>query len=114
MIEIGGTGQDGNRMTVEEGKTRVTRKECKRERDIPKSEFPWHRKGLWNIAKNKRKPEDRGALPKEEGDLGRAYKGDDHFSSSWLREDAGETAGEVEGKKRRTKGEDIKGGRREV
>ena len=31
-----------------------------------------------------------------------------------MREDAGETAREVEGKKRRTKGDDIKGGRRGV
>ena len=41
-------------MTVEEGKTRVTRKECKRERDILKSEGPWHGKGLWNIDKKRR------------------------------------------------------------
>ena len=83
-------------MTVEGGKTRVTRKECKRPRDILKSEGPWHRKGLWNIdKKKKRKREDTGALPKEEGDLGRANKGDEHFSSSWLKEDAQEKAKEA-------------------
>ena len=44
--------------------------------------------GFWNTAK-KRMLDDRGALPKEEGDLIRECKAmhEEHFLSSWLRED---------------------------
>ena len=41
-------------------------------------------KGPWNLARER----DRGALPKEEGDVVREYKAmhEEHFVSSWLRE----------------------------
>ena len=44
-------------------------------------------KGLWNLARNKML-QDRGALPKEEGDVVREYKAthEDNFLSGWLRE----------------------------
>ena len=59
-------------------------------------------KGLWNITK-KRMLEDRGALPKEDGDCVREYKAmhEDNFVGSWLRED-------TEGKA--TTGEEMKKG----
>ena len=69
--------------------------------DILKLDVPWHRKGLWNIDKKKKRK------PVRQVTWAERHKGDDHFSRSWLREDAGETAGEVEGKKRRTKGDRI-------
>ena len=45
-------------------------------------------KGLWNVAREKMVQE-RGALPKEEGDVVREYKTmhEVNFLSSWLRED---------------------------
>ena len=44
-------------------------------------------KGLWNLAREKML-QDRGALPKEEGDSVREYKAmhEENFVSSWLRE----------------------------
>ena len=44
--------------------------------------------GLWNIAKKKRMFEDRGALPREDGDLPREYQAthEENFLSTWLRE----------------------------
>ena len=92
-------GQDCNRMTVEGGKTRVTRKECKRERDILKSEGPWHGKGLWNIDKKRRengKTEEN--CPRRKVTWAEHTKAthEDHFSSSWLKEDAQEKAKEAE------------------
>ena len=61
-------------------------------------------KGLWNITK-KRMLEDRGALPKEDGDCVREYKAmhEDNFVGCWLRED-------TEGKA--TAGEEMKKGHR--
>ena len=54
-------------------------------------------KGFWNIAK-KRMLKDRGALPKEEGDLIREFKAmlEENFLSSWLREDEEGKAAQVE------------------
>ena len=45
-------------------------------------------KGLWNLARNKALQE-KGALPREEGDTIREYKAmhEEKFLSSWLRED---------------------------
>ena len=74
--------------TIEWQKSRVTRKECKRLRE----EFEVRRftaqKGSWNIAK-KSMLEDRGALPKEDGDLPRECQAmnEANLFSSWLRED---------------------------
>ena len=73
-------------------------------------------KGLWNLAREKILRE-RGALPKEEGDVVREYKAmhEENVLSSWLRED-GERNGErmlkisndneeERGEKRRREGE---------
>ena len=45
--------------------------------------------GLWNVAK-KRMLEDRGALPKADGDVLREHQAmhEENFLSSWLKEDA--------------------------
>ena len=45
-------------------------------------------KGLWNLARNKAL-QDRGALPREEGDAIREFQAmrEENFLSSWLRED---------------------------
>ena len=45
-------------------------------------------KGLWNLA-GENVLQDRGELPKEEGDVIGEYKAmhDENFLSSWLRED---------------------------
>ena len=44
-------------------------------------------KGLWNLAREKRL-QDRGALPREEGDVVRECNAlhEENFLSSWLRE----------------------------
>ena len=67
-------------------------------------------KGSWNLARNKAL-EDKGALPREEGDTMREYKAmqENNFLSSWLREDGkGKTKREMEVDKEVTenKGED--------
>ena len=45
-------------------------------------------KGFWNIAQKERMFEDRGALPKEDGDLLREYQAmhEENLLSTWLRE----------------------------
>ena len=72
-------------------------------------------KGLWDVARDKML-QDRGALPKEEGDIVREYKAmhEENFISSWLRED-------VEGMEERRKdiekkvgGEESRSSKREV
>ena len=57
-------------------------------------------KGQWNLL------QDRGALPKEEGDSVREYKArhGEHFLSTWLRED-------LEGMEERKEGHGQKGQR---
>ena len=58
-------------------------------------------KGLWNLEREKRFQE-RGALPREEGDVIREYNAmhEKNFPSSWLREDlAGEEERRKEDKK---------------
>ena len=64
---------------------------------ISKREAFMAQKGLWNVAREKML-EDRGALPKEDGDLLRKYKAmhEDNFLSGWLRKDV---EGTVEGMK---------------
>ena len=74
-------------------------------------------KGLWNLAKEKIMKE-RGELPNEEGDDVREYEAmhEEDFWSSWLREDEKsneERKAEAEGKKRRGRTEENRGGRRE-
>ena len=73
---------------------RVTREECKRLREEFEVVGFMAQKGLRNIAK-KRMLEDRGASPREDGDLLREYQAmhEEHGLISWLREDVG---GEVE------------------
>ena len=75
-------------------KRRVTRKERKRLREEFEVGGFMSRKGLWNIAKKKKRMlEDRGALPREDGDLLAECHAihEANFLSSWLR-------GDVEGK----------------
>ena len=70
-------------------------------------------KGLWNTAR-KRMLEDRGALPKEDGEFVRADKAihEKAFLSSWLSED---TEGKAEKEmKKRAKEEKLRSEKREV
>ena len=73
---------------IEGQNRRVTKKECKRLREEFEVEGFTAQKGLWNIAKSK-KLEDRGALPREDGDLLREYQAmhEENFLTSWLRGD---------------------------
>ena len=96
-------------------KERVTRKECKRLREEFEVGGFMAQKGLCNIA-TKRMLEDRGALPREDGDLLREYQAmhEENFLSSWLGKD-------VEGKEEERKRlneeatrEESKSGKREV
>ena len=80
---------------IEGQKKRVIRKDYKRLREEFEVEGFMARRGSWHIAK-KRMLEDRGALPREDGDLLREYQAmhEENFCGSWLRED-------VEGEKRK-------------
>ena len=72
-------------------------------------------KGLENIAK-KRMLEDRGALPREDGDLLREYHAlhEGYFLSSWLREDVEGKEEERERLNKEAKEEESKSGKTEV
>ena len=89
--------QKCERWTIEGHKRRVTRKECKRLREEFEVGGVMAQNGLWNIVK-KRMLRDRGAVPKEDGDLLREYQSihEENFPSIWLRED-------VEGKEEERK-----------
>ena len=56
-------------------------------------------KGLWNVAREKML-QDRGALPKEEGNIVREFKAmhAENLFSSWLREDVVGTGKKEEGR----------------
>ena len=73
---------------IEGKKRRITRKKCKRQINGFELEGLMAQKGLWNFAREKRLQE-RGAIPKEEGDVIREYNAmhEESFLSSWLRED---------------------------
>ena len=60
-------------------------------------------KDLWNLAREKRL-QDRGALPREEGDVIREYNAmhEENFLRSWLREDL---VGKVEKRRWRRRSE---------
>ena len=70
-------------------------------------------KGLWNIT-TMRILEDRGALPKEDGDLLRGFQAmhEEHFLSSWLREDVEGKEEEKERLNEEAKQEGSKSGKR--
>ena len=70
--------------------------------------------GLWNITK-KRMLEDRGVLPKEEGDRIGENKAmhEESFVSSWLREDMEGKTAEVEEMNKRAKEEEAKSEKKE-
>ena len=73
---------------IEGTKRRITRKENRRLSNEFEMEGLMSQKGLWNLARERRLRE-RGAMPKEEGDVIREYNAmhDENFLSSWLRED---------------------------
>ena len=70
-------------------------------------EDSWHKKGFWNLAREKRWQE-RGAMPEEEGDVIREYNAlhEEHFLSGWLRD----VEGEGESQRRWRKKGDERGG----
>ena len=65
--------REAKKSKVEGQKRRITRKECQRLLNKFEMEGFMAEKGLWNLAKNKAL-QDRGALPREEGDAVREYK----------------------------------------
>ena len=73
---------------IEGQKRKIIGKEYRRLSNEFELEGLMARKGLWNLASEKRLL-DRGALPREEGDVIREYNAmhEQNFSSSWLRED---------------------------
>ena len=89
--EEGGT-QDNGKMLKRSSDSRRWQGPCQRGKKLEdwrtKEEDSWHRKGVWHLAREKML-QDRGALPKEEGDIFREHKAmhEENFPSSWLRED---------------------------
>ena len=83
--------KEANNWRIEGQNRRITRKEYQRLMNKFEMEGFMAQKGLWNLAREKNLRE-RGALPKEEGDAAREYKAmhQEHFLSSWLREDGRE------------------------
>ena len=72
-------------------------------------------KGLWNVAREKML-QDRGALPEEEGDISRDYKAmhEEHFSSSWLREDVGGKEERRKDREEKVREEESRSGKRQL
>ena len=72
-------------------------------------------KEFWKIAK-KRMLEDRGALPREDGDMLRQYQAmhEENFLGSWLRLDAEGKVEEMERLIKEAKEEESKSGKKEV
>ena len=81
---------------IEGQKTRITRKGHQRLLSKVEIEGFMSQKGLWNLVREKVLRE-RGALPKEEGDVIRKYKAmhEENFLSSWLREDGRAKEGRI-------------------
>ena len=78
--------QDAKGWKIEGNKRRITRKEYKRLRNKFELEGLMAQKRLQNLAREKELQE-RGAVPKEEGDVIREYNAmhEENFLSSWLR-----------------------------
>ena len=97
--------------TIEGQKRMVTRKEMQK---FDVGGF-MAQKRLWDIAK-KRMLEDRGALPREDGDLLREYQEmhEENFLSSWLQEDVEGKEEEREKMNKEAKEEESRSGKREV
>ena len=72
-------------------------------------------KMLLNVARE-RMLEDRGALPQEDGNQCREYKGmhEENFLSSWLREDVKEGQAEMQGWRKKAAEDENKNGKSEV
>ena len=72
-------------------------------------------KALWNVAREKML-EDRGALPKADGDLSREYKAmhEEHILCSWLREHVEGTVERRKNMNKYAREEESKSGKREV
>ena len=83
--------EEARNWRIEGQKRRITRKEYLRLLNKFEMDCFIAQKGLWNLVREKILRE-RGALPKEEGDAIREYKAmnEEHFLSSWLREDGRE------------------------
>ena len=103
---------------IERQESRVTREDYKTSREEFEVEGFMAQRGSWHIAK-KRMLEDRGALPRDDGDLLREYQAmhEESFRSSWLRENVeGEQAkmekSEEEAKQEESKCEEGSGGRK--
>ena len=81
-----GSSQSGR--LKEKKKSRITWESYRRLPNEFESEGWMAQQGLWSFAREKRL-QDRGALPREEGDVVREYKAvyEENFLSSWLRED---------------------------
>ena len=71
-------------------------------------------KGLWNLFREKML-QDRGALPKEDGDIVREYKAmhEENFLSIWLREDVEDEEERRRKVKKETREEISRTGKRE-
>ena len=80
--------KEANNWSIEGQKRRITRKEYQRLLNKFEMEGFTAQEGLWNLVREKVLRE-RGALPKEEGDVIGEYKAmhEEKFLSSWLRED---------------------------
>ena len=87
-IQVLGNGRvpakEARNWKIEGQKKRITRKEYQRLQKIFEMEGFMAHKRLWNLATEK-VLQDRGALPKEEGDVLREYKAmsEEDFLSSW-------------------------------
>ena len=95
---------------IEGKKRRITRKECTRLINEFELEGLMAQKGLWNLAREKRLQE-RGAMPKEEGDVIREYNAmhDEKFPKQLAEGGSGRKGGkkkegEGENQRRRKKG----------
>ena len=55
-----------------------------------KRKVSWRKEGLLNLSKKNQALQDRGALPREEGDAIREFKAmhEENFLGSWLRKDS--------------------------
>ena len=97
---------------IEGQKTRITRKGHQRLLSKVEIEGFMSQKGLWNLVREKVLRE-RGALPKEEGDVIRKFKAmhEENFLSRWFREDGREKQGRILKWTRRTEKNGAKRGK---
>ena len=96
---------------IEGQKKRITREEYRRLWNEFETGGFMAQKGLWNVAKEKIL-QDRGALPKEEGDMVSVHE--ENFQSSWLRKDVEGIEERKKDRKEKFGGEESKSETREV